>query len=82
MFTNYIEVDIDKIQRNIENVKKISKNKNICAVVKANAYGLGATVIAKYIENQVSYFAVANFIEAKKLKSFWHYKAYNDIGLC
>lgn len=68
MFTNYIEVDIDKIQRNIENIKKISKNKNICAVVKANAYGLGATVIAKYIENQVSYFAVANFIEAKNLR--------------
>lgn len=68
MFTNYIEVDIDKIQRNIENIKKISKNKNICAVVKANAYGLGATVIAKYIENQVSYFAVANFAEAKNLR--------------
>ncbi len=68
MFTNYIEVDIDKIQRNIENIKKISKNKNICAVVKANAYGLGATVIAKYIENQVSYFAVANYLEAKNLR--------------
>lgn len=68
MFTNYIEVDIDKIKNNIENIKKLSKQKNICAVVKANAYGLGAIVIAKYIEDQVSYFAVATFIEAKNLR--------------
>lgn len=68
MFTNYIEVDIDKIKNNIEKIKQLSKQTNICAVVKANAYGLGAVVIAKYIEDQVSYFAVATFIEAKNLR--------------
>lgn len=69
MFTNYIEVDIDKIIKNINNIKKSIDDSPICAVIKANAYGLGAVPIANYIEEYVSYFAVASFNEAKVLRA-------------
>lgn len=68
MLTNYIEIDIDKIINNIEKVKNMNNQTPICAVVKANAYGLGAVPIATYIEDYVSYFAVARYSEAKALR--------------
>lgn len=68
MFTNYIEIDIDKIIENIKNISRAIDNSHICAVIKANAYGLGAVPIAKNIEEYVSYFAVASFNEAKVLR--------------
>lgn len=68
MLTNYIEIDIDKIIGNIEKIHNINKDVDICAVVKANAYGLGAVPIAKHIEKYVSYFAVARFEEARSLR--------------
>ncbi|MDO5026406.1 MAG: alanine racemase [Tissierellia bacterium] len=68
MLTNYIEVDIDKIISNLEKIKAKSKETKICAVIKANAYGLGSVPIAKNIEDHVAYFAVAKFEEAKVLR--------------
>lgn len=68
MLTNYIEVDIDKIINNINRIKSKKFPTPICAVVKANAYGLGAVVVARHIEDYVTYFAVAKFSEAKVLR--------------
>lgn len=68
MLTNYIEIDIDKIINNIKKVKSMNNQTPICAVVKANAYGLGAVPIAAYIEDYVSYIAVARYSEAKALR--------------
>lgn len=70
MITNYVEVDIDKIINNIERIKKFNNNTPICAVVKGNAYGLGAVPISRHIEDRVSYFAVARFSEARALRVY------------
>lgn len=64
----YLEVNIDKIRKNILNIRSLDDNSKFCAVVKANAYGLGADEISKYIEDMVDYFAVARFSEAMQLR--------------
>jgi alanine racemase len=48
--------------------KRASKSKKICAVVKADGYGVGVNNFVKEIENCVDCFAVACFVEAKKLR--------------
>ncbi len=53
MFRNlravWAEIDLDNLQYNIEQVKKMCKNKDIIGgVIKANAYGHGAMEIAPY----------------------------------
>ena len=58
-------VDVNKIKVNILDVKEKTKAK-FCAVVKANAYGIGIQ-IAKYIDNMVDYYAVACVSEANEL---------------
>ena len=40
----------------------------ICAVVKANAYGFGLSMISKYIQDMVDYFAVARVGELEILR--------------
>ena len=59
------------LQKNIVNnllqYKRIDNNSKICAVVKANAYGLGVDNVVPKIESLVDCFAVANFEEAMQL---------------
>lgn len=64
----YLEINLDKIRKNILNIRKLDNNSKFCAVVKANAYGLGADEIAKGIEDIVDYYAVARFSEAIQLR--------------
>ena len=56
------------LQKNIVNnllaYKKVDSKSKICAVVKANAYGLGVQNVVPKIDNLVDCFAVANFQEA------------------
>ena len=68
MQENYLLVDLDKILNNIKLIKEKSINSKICAVLKADGYGLGALEIAKYINDQIDYIAVAQFKEAKYLR--------------
>lgn len=68
MAYTYLIVDIDKIKENIKNIRNIDKDAMFAAVIKANAYGLGAVDIAKEIEDDVDYFTVARFSEAKQLR--------------
>lgn len=49
--------------RLIENLSKF-KNKKICAMVKANAYGHGLEKIVKMIEKHIDFFGVVNIDEA------------------
>lgn len=56
----------DNLTRNLKNIKKC--NKNICAMIKADAYGHGMDNIIKIIKNEVSFFGVANEEEALKAK--------------
>ena len=68
MIETYVEIDIDKIIENIENIHNVDNDSMFCAVIKANAYGLGAVKIATEIEDYVDYFAVARLDEAIALR--------------
>jgi alanine racemase len=63
------EISLSAIAHNLEYVQKIVKNRSIIAVVKADAYGHGASVVSKILlENGVSHLAVAFAGEARELR--------------
>lgn len=63
----WVEIDTLSILKNIEIIKKL--NKKIIAVVKANAYGLGAIKISKILQNHgIDMFAVATLCEGIELR--------------
>ena len=63
-----LTINLNNIKNNLNIIKKFSK-KNICPVIKANAYGLGDVQIAKFlIKNKCKDFWVANISEAIKIK--------------
>lgn len=69
MQETYLEVYIDNIRENIINIRNLSQTSKFCAVVKANAYGLGSEVICNEIEDIVDYFAVARLSEAISIRN-------------
>lgn len=69
-FNDYI-VDTNVLKQNILNIKKlIDKNTKVCAIVKANAYGIGLETVCKTLANQIDYFGVANLKEALEIREF------------
>lgn len=65
----WAEIDLDKIAFNMRNIKKLAKDKEVMAVIKADAYGHGAVEIAEVLlENGASRFAVAIITEAIELR--------------
>ena len=68
MEENYLLVDLDKILNNIKSIKEKAQKSKFCAVLKADAYGLGSLTVANYIKNHIDYIAVAQFKEAKYLR--------------
>lgn len=64
---NVLEVDLGIIRENIKILRSLS-NKKFFAVVKANAYGLGAVEVSRFIENEVDMFCVATIDEAIELR--------------
>ena len=67
--TTWAEINLDNIKFNLNNVKKLLKeDTKICTVLKANAYGHGSVEIAKFLEKNVDYFAVARIEEAIELR--------------
>ncbi len=64
----WAEIDIDALLSNFSEIRKITNSK-IAAVVKANAYGHGASVTASILENAgADMFAVSNIEEALDLR--------------
>ncbi len=61
-----LEVDINKINHNIEEIKKYTK-KNVIPVIKANAYGTGICNCKEFV-NKFEIVAVANTYEGVKLR--------------
>ncbi len=62
-------IDLKALSNNLRAVKKKTGNKNIMAVVKANAYGHGAAEISKHLaRNGISYLGVAFTNEALQLR--------------
>jgi len=64
------EIDVDNLKHNLQIIRgNLSKNCQIMAVVKANAYGLGAISISKALNTMGIYdFAVASLEEAIELR--------------
>lgn len=69
-FNNYI-IDSKQLVTNVVNIKNVLNTKTmLCAVVKADAYGLGLERVCSIIAPYVDYFAVACVKEAKALRMF------------
>lgn len=64
----WIEIDLDALSHNLSVVRQYSNNAKIIAVIKANAYGHGMLVVAKYLSNKVDALAVACVNEAQTLR--------------
>lgn len=67
----YALVDVERFGRNIDKARKLSKS-DIIAVVKADAYGHGANILAEYAYNEknVKNFAVATMSEGLTLRKY------------
>ena len=66
MFNKFI-INKDNLINNIKQVAKQNPNSKICAMVKANAYGVGVNQVVKIIDDYVDFYGVACFFEAKNL---------------
>ncbi len=66
----YLRIDLDKIASNYRRiVKAVGPDAKIAAIVKANAYGHGATPVAQRLSTEgCSCFAVATLAEAVELR--------------
>lgn len=65
----FAEIDLNALSHNLKIARQKTGNKNILAVVKANAYGHGAVEISKYLVRQgVSSLGTAFKIEAIHLR--------------
>ena len=65
----WAEIDLDKIEKNIEIIKSLLPQKcGVIGVVKADAYGHGAFMISKTLAKHVTYFAVSSLHEALQLR--------------
>ena len=72
---NWIEINKDKTLHNIEIAKSFSGQKNIIAVLKANAYGHGIVALSKILnESDCSFIAVDGYFEASKILDITNHK--------
>ena len=69
-FNDYI-VDTNILRENANNIKRhIGNNCKFCAVVKANAYGIGLETVCRTLYGIADFFAVANLKEALSIRVF------------
>lgn len=63
-------IDLSALEQNYKNIKKIAgPNRQVCAVVKANGYGMGAVALARHLERaNCDCFGVATLKEAAELR--------------
>ncbi|MDO4778200.1 MAG: alanine racemase [Tissierellia bacterium] len=66
--TNRLIVDSKKVNRNIEILKSKCPNSEFFAVIKADAYGMGAVEFVRHMDPIVSGYCVANIEEAIELR--------------
>jgi len=65
----YLEINTNNLKHNFELIKEATNpNCGIIAIVKANAYGHGDIAVCNILKNDVSYFAVAEYNEAQRLR--------------
>ncbi len=65
----WAEINLDALGQNIRNIKEYTGNKEIMAVVKANAYGHGVALVAPELYRLgITRFSVSNIGEARELR--------------
>lgn len=66
----WLEIDLDKVLHNTKVVDALIGKTKIMAVVKAEAYGHGASVVAKLLQEEanIDFFAVSSIDEAIQLR--------------
>jgi len=65
----WVEIDLDCIEKNIDNIKNLAKGTRIIAVIKADGYGHGAVELGRYFESiGIDFFAVSSSREAMELR--------------
>lgn len=66
----WMEISLDAIEENYNRIKHDIGKSRIMAVVKANAYGLGASYLSLFLEKLgCDFFAVACIEEAMELRN-------------
>ncbi|MBQ7817253.1 MAG: alanine racemase [Oscillospiraceae bacterium] len=63
----WLQVDLDALAENMHRVRERAKT-DVLAVVKADAYGLGAVTVARALENDCAFLGTANISEALELR--------------
>ena len=67
----YAKIDLNSVLHNINEIKKrIGQSVKIMAIIKANGYGHGATVLGDFLKNEVDYYGVATIEEAMELREY------------
>jgi alanine racemase len=72
MYNCYLETDLNRLEQNIINIRKLySRPVKVMCVLKANAYGHGIEGISRFLDRSehTHIFAVANAEEALNLKN-------------
>ena len=65
----WIEVSLDRIQKNLEKIQqKIKPYTRVMAVVKANAYGHGLVPVAQALAGKVDFLGIGSLKEASQLR--------------
>ena len=65
---NQATLDLDALRHNVVLTRQLAPDSRLMAVIKANAYGHGMTVIGKALQPQVDALAVACIEEAVELR--------------
>lgn len=77
------DVDLDAIRHNIIEMKGLIRpSVKLMAVIKADGYGHGAVAVAKALEEEADYFAVAHVSEAVELRRYGIEKPILILGYC
>ena len=68
-YLNHYYINKNNLLKNIKIIKeKLNPETKLCAVVKANAYGVGVREVVSIVKDEVDYYAVANIEEALELR--------------
>ncbi|MBO5954955.1 MAG: alanine racemase [Clostridia bacterium] len=71
---NKIIIYKDNLINNIKQVKFQNPNSKVCAMVKANAYGVGVGEVVQVLDEFVDFWGVACFFEAQELENLTNKK--------
>ncbi len=64
---NKLIISKQNLLNNLLKLKAKAKNTKLCAMVKANAYGVGAEFVVKTLTNHVDFFGVCCVLEAEEI---------------